>query len=71
MKIGRGISYNIVSYSTVFMENKIRDPVLEKFKATFLTRIGHAIARRQKKIEKKSIMQIIEDALVDKYGKQK
>jgi hypothetical protein len=50
------------------VEKKIRDPVLEKYKSTHLTKRAYEIVRKQKKIEKKSIMQIIEDVLVEKYG---
>lgn len=45
----------------------MREHVLKKFKSTHLTEIGYNILRAQKKEQKKTMMQIIEDDLIQKY----
>lgn len=50
---------------------KFRPPQLVKFQSVGLTEIGYRILRRQKKKQGKSMMQIVEDDLIQKYGTDK
>lgn len=44
-----------------------RKKELEKFKAIWLTRHAHYLLRRQKKLQKKSMMRIIDNLINEKY----
>lgn len=48
---------------------KQREPVLDRYKPVWLTMKGHQLLKPQKKKQKKSMMQIIEDLIIEKYGR--
>lgn len=48
---------------------ELREPVLEKYRPVWLTKIGHGLLRPQKKKQNKSMMQIVEDLIIEKYGR--
>lgn len=47
-----------------------RPKKLIKYTTLWLTEEGYIILRKQKKKEKKSMMQIVEDALTEKYASE-
>lgn len=47
---------------------KYRDIKLEQYKPVFLTRESHEFLRKAKKREKKSMAQIVNDLIKEKYG---
>jgi len=47
---------------------KTRAPVLEKFKPIWLTEEAHQLLKIQKKKQKKSMMQLVENLIKEKYG---
>ena len=47
---------------------KYRDTKLEQYKPIFLTRESHELLRRAKRREKKTMAQIVDDLIKEKYG---
>jgi len=47
---------------------KFRKPELEQFRPIFLTREGHKLLKAQKKLQKKSMAQILDNLIKNKYG---
>jgi len=47
---------------------KFRKPELEQFRPIFLTREGHKLLKAQKKIQKKSMAQILDNLIKEIYG---
>lgn len=45
-----------------------RKPVLKKFKPIWLTEEAHALLRKEKPRQKKSMMQILDDVIKAAYG---
>jgi len=50
-------------------KHEIRLPVLEKFKPVWLTSEAHQILREQKKKQGESMAQIVNNLILEKYGK--
>jgi hypothetical protein len=48
---------------------KYRDTKLEQFKPIFLTRESYEFLRKAKKRDKKSMAQILDDLIKEKYGR--
>jgi len=44
-----------------------RKPELEQFRPIFLTREGHKLLKAQKKIQKKSMAQILDNLIKERY----
>jgi hypothetical protein len=47
---------------------EFRPPVLERFKTVWLTSEAHALLRKEKPRQEKSIEQLVQDLILEKYG---
>lgn len=59
----------IVDNGKNFMKKKsFRKPVLERYRSIWLTSEAHALLRKMKPRKKKSLAQLVQDAIVEMYA---